>query len=234
MEDLKESLLTLQGLDDEIKAARERLVEFEPQLKQVDEPVARLEAEIEVTTKRLADFRAEIKRLEAAASQKRERLSMYEERLTRVRTTREEGAARAEMDLVRRAADADDSEALQLMDQATRTDLKLDDMIKQLDKLRTETAPQREGIVAAQKEATDRLAVLQQSRENHAIRLDPPLLRLYEQVRRGRATMAVAPLTEEGACGHCFNTLPLQEQSEIRRGENLRRCEAFGVILYAS
>jgi predicted nucleic acid-binding Zn-ribbon protein len=44
--------------------------------------------------------------------------------------------------------------------------------------------------------------------------------------------MVVAPLTDEGACGHCFNILPLQEQSEIRRGDKLRRCEACGVILY--
>jgi predicted nucleic acid-binding Zn-ribbon protein len=44
--------------------------------------------------------------------------------------------------------------------------------------------------------------------------------------------MVVAPLKDEGACGHCFNILPLQEQAEIRRGDTLRRCEACGVILY--
>jgi predicted nucleic acid-binding Zn-ribbon protein len=41
-------------------------------------------------------------------------------------------------------------------------------------------------------------------------------------------------MTPEGACGHCFNTLPLQEQSEIRSGSTLHRCEACGVILYAA
>jgi predicted nucleic acid-binding Zn-ribbon protein len=233
MEDLKEALLTLQDLDTEITRARTKLEEFEPQLKEVDEPVARLNAEIEATRKRLNDYRTEIKRLEAAATQKRETLGKYEERLSRVRTSREEGAARAEMDLVRRAADADDAEALQLMEQATRTDLKLDDMLKQLEKLNAEMAPRRDELLAAKREADEQIDVLNDKRKNHAVRLDPPMLRLYETVRRGRARMVVAPLTEEGACGHCFNTLPLQEQSEIRRGDTLRRCEACGVILYA-
>jgi predicted nucleic acid-binding Zn-ribbon protein len=46
--------------------------------------------------------------------------------------------------------------------------------------------------------------------------------------------MVLAPLTSEGACGNCFNVLPVQEQTEVRRGESLRRCEGCGVILYAA
>ena len=43
----------------------------------------------------------------------------------------------------------------------------------------------------------------------------------------------VAELTVDGACGHCFSMVPLQEQNEIRHGEQLIRCEACGVILAA-
>lgn len=232
MEDLKTALLTLQGLDSEIAQARTKLTEFEPMLEEVDQPVTALEREIELTRTRLEDLRRETKRLESAAGQKRETLKKYEDRLSRVRNIREEAAARAEMDLVRRAADADDSEALELMEQATRTDLRLDDLERNLVKLRSETEPRRAELLTAKAEAEDQLAVLQDKRENHAVRLEGEALRLYERVRRGRASMVVAPLTDEGACGHCFNILPLQEQAEIRRGDRLRRCEACGVILY--
>ena len=57
-------------------------------------------------------------------------------------------------------------------------------------------------------------------------------MRLYERVRGGRSAMALAPMTAEGACGACFNILPLQEQSEVKAGGALRRCEGCGVILY--
>jgi predicted nucleic acid-binding Zn-ribbon protein len=232
MEDLKTALLTLQGLDDEIAEARSRLTEFDPKLAEVDQPIDQLEREIEATQTKLDELRREVARLESAASQKRETLKKYEDRLSRVRNVREESAVRAEMDLVRRAADADDSEGIELMEQATRTDLRLDDLRKNLDKLRQETEPQRAELLTAKTEVEDQLAVLKDRRENHAIRLDGSALRLYETVRRGRARMVVAPLTDEGACGHCFNILPLQEQAEIRRADRLHRCEACGVILY--
>lgn len=233
MEDIKTALLTLQGLDNEIAQAKNRLTEFEPRLAEVEKPVTTLEVEIEATRKRLDELRTAVRRLEHAATQKRETLKKYEERLSRVRNLREEAAARAEMDLVRRAADADEAEALELLEQATRTDLKLDDLQKNLDRMRSEMEPQRAELLSARSEAEDALAVLQDKRQNHAIRLKGEALQLYERVRRGRANMVVAPLTEEGACGHCFNILPLQEQAEIRRGDILRRCEACGVILYA-
>lgn len=233
MEDLKDALLTLQGLDQDIEKASKKLNEFEPMISEVDQPVSALEAEIETTSTRLAELRRQVKRLELAAGQKRETLKKYEERLSRVRNVREESAVRAEMDLVRKAADADDTEALELMEQATRTDLKLDDLQRNLDKLRAELLPRREELLTAKNEAESELAVLRDKRENHAIRLEGNALRLYERVRRGRAAVVVAPLTDEGACGHCFNILPLQEQAEIRRGDGLRRCEACGVILYA-
>lgn len=234
MEDLKTALLTLQSLDDEIQQAKARLGEFDPQLKEVDAPIAALEADIEATRTRLDGMRRDVRRLESAAEQKRDRLRAYEERMGRVRNAREEAAARAEMDLIRRAADADDAEAIEMMEQTTRTDLKLDDLQRQLDKLRAENAPRRTELLEARANAEQELAVLEDRRNNHAIRLDPASLRLYERVRRGRASMVLAPLTPEGACGHCFNILPLQEQSEVRNAKTLHRCEACGVILYAT
>jgi predicted nucleic acid-binding Zn-ribbon protein len=234
MEDLKTALLSLQDLDNEIVQARAKLLEFKPQLDELDQPLSALETEVTATRTRLAEMREKARKLESAAEQKRQRLRAYEERLMRVRNSREEAAAKVEMDLIRRAADADDQEALEMMEQRTRTDLKLDDMQKQLEKLRSERAPMRDDLLRAREDAEQQLKQLLDRRQNMAIRLDAASLRLYERVRSGRAATALAPLTDEGACGHCFNILPLQEQSEIRNGTRLRRCEACGVILYAS
>ena len=233
MEDLRTSLLDLQGLDHEIEEARGRLEKFEPLLREVDGPVHAFETEIAATRTRLEDLRREIRRLEAAAEQKRLRLHVYEERMSRIRNLREESASRAEMDLIRRAADADDAEALELMEQATRTDLKLDDLEKQLAKSKAELAPRRQELEKARDDAAAQIELLKDRRDNHALRIDKAALRLYERVRKGKASMVLAPLTTEGACGHCFNILPLQEQTEVRNTDTLRRCEACGVILYA-
>ena len=234
MEPLHVALLALQGLDQEMARATTALEAFEPQLAEIDTPIANLEKEIEATRTRVSDFRAQTAKLEKAAEAKRERLRSYEARMERVRNAREETAVRLEMDLVRKAADADDAEYLQVSDQATRTELRLEELEKQVAKLKEEAEPRRAAVLDERKAAEDALNVLRDQRQNEAVRLDPASLRLYDRVRTGKSRVALAPMTDEGACGACFNVLPLQEQSEVRRGQTLHRCEACGVILYAA
>ncbi len=232
MTDTRASLLELQTLDDEIARAEKKLAEFGPRLQALEEPVRALEVEIEGARTRLTEMRQNTRRLEQAAEQKRDRLRSYEARMERVRNMREEAAARTEMDLIRRATEADEQETLELMEQSTRTDLRIDEMAKQLDAKRAELEPEREALLQERKEAEDALKVLMDRRANQAIRLDKQALSLYERVRSGRSRVAVAPLTAEGACGSCYNTLPIQQQSEVRRAGALIRCEQCGVILY--
>jgi hypothetical protein len=232
MDDTRSALLELQTMDQAIEEAKRMLTEFGPRFESLEAPVRALEQEIEVTRKRLEELRQSARKLEKGAETKRDRLRVYETRMERVRNLREESAARVELDLIRRATEADETEALETMEQATRTDLKLDDLQRQLDKLRSEATPRREELTRAREDAELQLGVLRDRRENHAIRLDKAALRMYERVRAGRSRTALAPLTSEGACGSCFNILPIQQQSEVRRENSLVRCEACGVILY--
>lgn len=232
MEDQRHALLALQDLDQEIARAEKKLQEFDPQLQTVDQPVTTLEKEIAVLQERLEEVRSEAKRLERGAEQKRDRLRTYEERLMRIRNAREDAAVRTELDLIRRATEADETDALEKMEQARRTDLKLDDLLKNLAKQRAEVAPRKEELLRSRDEAAADLAVLVERRANYTVRLPQPSLRLYERVRSGRTRQVLAPLSAEGACGSCFNVLPVQQQSEVRREGALVRCEACGVILY--
>jgi uncharacterized protein len=234
MQELHAALLSLQQLDDEIVRAQGRVDEFTPRLEALEAPVAGAGRELEATRARLQELRADVRRLEANAAQKRERLKAYEERLSRARNSREEAAVRAEIDLVRRAVEADEADVRQFAEQATRTDLKVDDLERQVQKLNADIAEQRDELIAARTEAEAELNLLRDKRENQVLRLDPPSRRLYERVRSGRSRMVLAPLTDEGACGNCFNILPVQEQAFVRRGETLHRCEGCGVILYST
>lgn len=234
MQELHAALLALQELDTDIASAETRVQEFTPRLESLDAPVTAVEKELTAARTKLEEMRAEYSRLERNAQQKEERLHAYQERLAKARTARDEAALRAELDLVGRALEADRADIRQVGEQTTRTDMKVDELEKQLDKARAAIAEERELLVADRDAAQLELDQLRDRRENAAVRLDPQNRRLYERVRVGRSKMVMAPLTEEGACGNCFNVLPVQEQTEVRRGESLRRCEGCGVILYAA
>ena len=234
MQELHAALLALQELDAEIARAEARVQEFTPRIETLDAPVTTIERELDATRTRLEEMRTEYSRLERNAQQKEERLHAYQEKLSKARTSRDEAAVHAELDLVGSALAADRSDIRHVGEQTTRTDVKADDLQKQLDRARADIAVEREQLIAERDAAQLELDQLRERRENAAIRLDPQSRRLYDRVRGGRSRVVLAPLTEEGACGNCFNVLPVQEQTEVRRGESLRRCEGCGVILYAA
>lgn len=233
MEETYEALLELQQLDEQMALAREQVERFDPELEELEAPVAAAQQEVDAVRKRLEEMKAEERRLERGANDKRAQLRKYEDRLSRVRTTREAEAARAEIDLIRGALEADEDDALSLIDQIRRTELKLDEMEEKLERARAEMAPKREELMKGRQEAMTQLSVLEDRRRNKMVRLNPNAASLYERIRGGKTRVALARLTPDGACGHCFSVVPIQEQNEIRRRQALHRCEACGVILYA-
>jgi uncharacterized protein len=234
MQELHAALLALQDMDGEITAAEARLQEYAPRLEELEAPVVTLEKELAATRAKLEDLRTEYIRLERNAQQKEERLQGYHEKLGRARTARDEAGVRAEIDLVGRALDADRADLRAVGEQSTRTDMKVDELLRHLEKARADIADQRARLMGERAAAEDEVAQLRDRRENQAVRIDPQSRRLYDRVRAGKSRRALAPMTAEGACGACFNILPLQEQVEVRRGERLSRCEGCGVILYSA
>lgn len=232
MESLHQSLLELQQIDEEIHQAEARVGSYSDRFKEIEAPLHNLEVEVEALRARVAELKQQIQKLESGAQNKRERQYAYEQRIERTRSVREEAAARVEIDLIRRAAEADVAEAREVGQDLTRTELRLDELAKQVDKVRAEVEPRRAELQKEASEAENAVALLHERRDNHAVRIDKAALALYERVRGRRDRRVLAPMTEEGACGSCFNTLPLQEQTEVRRGDTLHRCEACGVILY--
>ena len=233
MEETYQALMELQDLDKQLAEAKRKVREFEPELEELEAPVHELEEQVKAVRSRLDEMKADERRLERSADDKRAKLEQHESRLERVQSAREEAAARTEIDLIEKAVEADEEDALELIDQIRRTELKLDELEGKLEDLREEIAPQREELLRQRDEAVEQLDVLADKRKNKLIRLSDETARLYERIRGGKTDVALAKLTADGACGHCFSMIPIQEQNEIRRREALHRCEACGVILFA-
>ncbi len=233
MQETYQALLDLQDLDEKVSQAREQVRQFEPQLEEIEAPLEAAESDVGSVRKRLDEMKADVRRLERGADDKRAQLAKYEARLERVRNAREEAAAKAEIDLISKAVEADESDYINLADQIKRTELKLDELEKNLEALKEDAAPRRTDLLAKKDEAESQLKVLADQRQNKLVRLNEPAARLYERIRGGKTRVALAELTPDGACGHCFSMIPIQERNEIKRKAALHRCEACGVILYA-
>ena len=233
MKEVYDALLELQDLDRDIAKAKRRVTEIEAELEQATRPVTDLEKEVGALRLDLDQTREKGRKLERAAETKRGTLKQYEDRMNRVRNAREEAAVKTEVDLVRKAAETDESEAIMMMEQTTRKEIKASELDSRLDATRKEIAPQEGELIQKRDEATSALADLQARRTSRVDQLEPTAREAYMRAMGGKKGQVVAALTHDGACGNCFSMLPLQKQSEVRAATRIVRCEFCGVILHA-
>ncbi len=225
------SLREVQKLDERIRSLETRIAGFDPQLAEVEEPALRLEAERDALEERVGRMEADTRRLERAADEKRSRVASLEKRLNEVQNVREETAVRTELDLLRRAVDTDEQEALQLMDQSRRTGVQLEELREATQAARAEVEPRQEAFLKEREELKAEAAELRVKRDAILEGVGAAERRIYESFHNAGRSVVVAALLEDGACGNCYGVVPLQVQNEIRSAARLIRCEFCGVIL---
>jgi len=232
-EQRRTALKELQKLDLTIGEAEQGIRDFDPLFEQVEEPALVLEGELGTSRKRLQEMKLESRRLELSTEEKRERQKRLDERLSSVRNLREEAAVSAELEMVRRALQADEQEALHLLDQIRKVEERLAEVEIAYEEASKIVEPKKAELLEEREAAKNRLEALRGERESFVAGLPAAELKIYDAIRSGGRRIAVAALTEDGACGNCYGMVPLQLQNEIRHGDALIRCEACGVILAA-
>ena len=193
----------------------------------------RLEAEHDTTAKRLQEMKLDERRLELAVEEKRARVQRLEERLNQVRNVREEAAVQAELGLVRRALESEEQEVVSLLDQVGRFEDRLEEQRRSMEAEKAAVEPRKRELFSAREAAESELGTLRAERETFATGIDDRYRRVYDNLIKGGRRVAVAPMTEDGACGACFSVIPLQVQHEIRGVARLVLCESCGVIVTA-
>jgi predicted nucleic acid-binding Zn-ribbon protein len=232
-EQRRTALKELQKLDLKIQESRKHIHDFDPLLEEVEEPALRLESELGTSRTRLQEMKLESRRLELATEEKRERQKRLEERIQSVRNLREEAAVSAELEMVKRGLQNDEQEAYTLLDQLSKVEARVAEVEVTFAEANALVGPQRDALLAKRAEAQSDLESLTSERERFVASMSAGELKTYDAIRAGGRRIAVAELTEDGACGHCFGIIPLQLQNEVRHGASLIRCEGCGVILAA-
>jgi predicted nucleic acid-binding Zn-ribbon protein len=134
---------------------------------------------------------------------------------------------------VKRALENDEQEGLRLMDQLRKIDERLAELEAAFAEATELVGPKRDEILAQRAAAGEELDTMGQERDSFVSAIEASELKVYDAIRSGGRSVAVAPLTQDGACGHCFGMVPLQLRNEIAHSEGLIRCEGCGVILTA-
>ena len=225
------SLREVQKLDERLREINDALAVLDDRLAEVEEPALGFESELSQLTERLAQMNSDARQLERSADDKRARAQKMDQRLNRVSNLREEAAVQTELELIKRAIEGDEQEALQLIEQIERSELASQELETSANEARTGVVSQQEALLTQRQDYTQRMETFRGRRTDILRHVGDAERRVYDAFHQSGRETVVAPLLEDGACGHCFGVIPLQLQNEIRRSEGLIRCENCGVIL---
>jgi len=226
-------LLTLQEIDLQILRITRELTAYDAELTDLQATVDDLEAAIAQASAVKAEADERVRRYQRAVQAGRATLKRLETKAAAVENMQQHFAVRTETETARRNLRVAEDEALDAMQDVETSLEKLADLEARLAEARG-ALDGRSAEIAGQRDGLEReLAQHNSSAETQRSRLDRRSLRLYESVSGGSAAKALAALTVDGACGHCFTAVPKQRQADIRAGRDLAVCEGCGVILYA-
>jgi predicted nucleic acid-binding Zn-ribbon protein len=226
------ALLDLQNLDNEIGSRTLEVELLNERLVELEEKLPGLESRVSETSAAVEEAEEMLRRRERTVQAGRATYKRLQGRAQEVQNMRQHLAARAESDAARRNLEIAEEEVLEAMQRLEQSKVNLQEFEAELTEARGEFDAGKAEVDTRKEELEGEIAVRRDKRENRAIRLDDSVVQLYEKVRGGR-TQDVLALLVDGVCGHCFTSVPLQRQSEIKAGRTLWLCEGCGVILHA-
>jgi predicted nucleic acid-binding Zn-ribbon protein len=227
-----DELRSLQEMDGEIARNRAELRAMEEEAQLLGERLdAARQRESEIAA-RVEEADRALRQYERTVQAGRATLKRLQQRAQEVAKQRAALAARAEMDAARQNLDSAETTMLEGMQVQERVRAEHQAAQDALELERQATDERLAEIRRLRSELVDSIAVQTDRRENRALRIDGSVRSVYDRVRAGRTSEALAPVVD-GVCGHCFTSIPLQRQAEIRGGKKLIVCETCGVILHA-
>ncbi len=225
-----ELLMNLQGLDYQL-AELERSKEYLPDM------ISTLEGEIEAARAavdeahdQLEATRLEHKRLEMRVKERTVELERLKNHMALIKTNKEYDALAREIDHMKEEITSAEDGILAAMEAIESLGVDIETKAAQLKEIEERNGVQLTNIKSEIASVGTKIKIKQGERENIMVRLDPPMVAIYERVRRGRGSGTVVAVRNR-ACSGCFKTLPPQLVQEIRRAERIITCDSCGRIL---
>jgi predicted nucleic acid-binding Zn-ribbon protein len=182
---------------------------------------------------RLEGNERERRQLESLLQMERDKVKKWEGRLAEIRTPREYAALSREIDIAKKSNDTQSEQVKQLAAEAA-------DVRKALDERGESLAEAELGAQAELKEVDDRraaaeerLRALDARRVEAAQKVDPGLLSKYENIKRRRAGVALAPVVGM-TCSGCNRNIPPQLAITLQRANSIETCPSCHRIIYSA
>ena len=175
----------------------------------------------------------ERRQLESLLAMERDKVKKWEGRLGEIRTPREYAALSREIDIAKKTNDGQSEQVRELTAQAAEIHKALDAKEEELSEREAGAQAAVEEIDKKKAAADEKLRALDARRAEAVKQVDPGLLAKYENIKRRRAGVAVAPVVGM-TCKGCHRNVPPQLAITLQKANSIETCPNCHRIIYSS
>jgi uncharacterized protein len=227
------ALEELQSIDLEAGGVRGEAEAIPVRRAEIEAGVAAARKAYEGEKTRLEDNERERRQIESLLGMERDKVKKWEGRLGEIKTPREYAALSREIDIAKKANETQ-SEQQRTLAAAAQEIAKAVEAAA--DAFSERELAANDELAALEKKAADfaaRLAELELRRADAAKRVEPVLLAKYENIKRRRAGIAVAPVVGS-TCRGCNRNIPPQLSIVLQRADSVETCPNCHRIIYSA
>ena len=209
MTNTSELLLKLQGLDYQL-GELERSKDYLPDM------IANLDGEIKAAKQSLADLKDQLeatklehRQLELRVKDKTADLEKLKSQMTHIKTNKEYDALSREIDNTKNDITESEDRIIEALDSIEQLGKDIGERTAEVEGVEKSNGEQLATIKVEIDSVGDKIKIKNGERQNILVRLDAPLVAVYERVRRGKGAGTVVAV-RHGACSGCFKTHPPQ------------------------
>ncbi|MXZ75680.1 MAG: hypothetical protein F4207_10835 [Gemmatimonadetes bacterium] len=230
MQESLRALLELQKTDQDLHELEQYKVDIPNQLKSMESAQSEAEARLSDQETKVSDIDKDRRQHERDLQAAQEQVKKYQGQLYSVKTNKEYDALQAEIQAQKNRISELEDAILQMISEAETEQETLETIRGETESLIERFSEERTALESRLSAVDEDVAVKMDERKRMAMRVENPVLKVYDRIRRNLRGMTVVPL-KKGACSGCFHVIPLQVIMQIRQGQRLVSCESCGRIL---
>jgi len=227
------ALEELQQIDLESNEVRAELESIGPKRAELDVKVRDARRAYDEEKARLDGNERERRSIETLLGMERDKVKKWEGRLGEIRTPREYAALSREIDIAKKSNDTQSEQLKALTAQAAEVQKALEERAEWLAEQEEAAQGGLQQLEERRAAVEEKLRQLEARRAAAAAAVEPSLLSKYENIRKRRAGVAVAPVVGM-SCRGCNRNVPPQLAITLQRANSIETCPNCHRIIYAA
>jgi predicted nucleic acid-binding Zn-ribbon protein len=223
-------LIQIVKKDLEIKEKRRMIAAVPPRIKTIDRDIRKMDEDLSETQHVLDKLDAEKRHIDQELKTHQGELAKKKEEQRVVKNNLQYRALNAEMEFINRKIDQAEERILVILEEGEARRKEIKALTDRINSGKDKLVAEKERLEREMEAAEDSLKILEDEKVRILPHVSEQVRRLYSRILNAKGDSGVANLLGD-ICQGCYSRVPPQKAYEVRRNDQILKCEVCGRIL---